>query len=216
VAAGLLPAEGIVAGDCYDVSLVDVATMGILVIDIAGHGATAAIAAMKSKEYIKMALRTGRTPGEALDFLYSADHGLESSFLTAVVCLLDLETGVCRYANAGHPAPVVVHDGEAVATLPPTGPLLGPIPGRWTTGLVLVPDEAKLLLYTDGLIEARDSQRQFFGEESLTDLVAKMPCESVHGVVKSVLDHIAEFNEGRLADDVTLVVACRSGDSRSD
>ncbi len=67
VAAGLLPATGIVAGDSYDVSLINSHTMGVIVLDIAGHGASAAIAALKSKETLKAALRSGRDPGAALE-----------------------------------------------------------------------------------------------------------------------------------------------------
>ncbi len=63
MAAGLRAAEGVVAGDCYDVSLVSPTTIAIIVLDIAGHGAQSAVAALKCKELLKAALRSGLEPG---------------------------------------------------------------------------------------------------------------------------------------------------------
>ena len=215
VAAGLLPATGIVAGDSYDVSLVNAHTMGVIVLDIAGHGATSAIAALKCKEMLKSGLRSGLQPGAALNFLMASDHGLNDSFLTAVVALLDTDTGICRYANAGHPPPMILPHNGSPTLLNPTGPLLGPIPASWYTDSVHVPNDSKFVIYTDGLIEARNAERSFFGEQTVIDLISGMACETVQAVIKNLFDHLGEFNDGRLADDVTLIVACRldaSGD----
>ena len=63
MAAGLRAAEGVVAGDCYDVALISPTTIGIIVLDIAGHGAQSAIAALKCKELLKAALRSDLEPG---------------------------------------------------------------------------------------------------------------------------------------------------------
>ena len=213
VAAGLLPATGIVAGDSYDVSLVNAHTMGVIVLDIAGHGATSAIAALKCKEMLKSGLRSGLQPGAALNFLMASDHGLNDSFLTAVVALLDTDTGICRYANAGHPPPMILPHNGSPTLLNPTGPLLGPIPASWYTDSVHVPNDSKFVIYTDGLIEARNAERSFFGEQTVIDLISGMACETVQAVIKNLFDHLAEFNEGRLADDVTLIVACRLDES---
>ncbi len=213
VAAGLLPATGIVAGDSYDVSLVNAHTMGVIVLDIAGHGATSAIAALKCKEMLKSGLRSGLQPGAALNFLMASDHGLNDSFLTAVVALLDTDTGMCRYANAGHPPPMILPHNGSPTLLNPTGPLLGPIPASWYTDSVHVPNDSKFVIYTDGLIEARNAERSFFGEQTVIDLISGMACETVQSVIKNLFEHLAEFNEGRLADDVTLIVACRLDES---
>lgn len=213
VAAGLVPATGVVAGDSYDVSLINVHTMGIIMLDIAGHGAPAAIAALRCKEILKAGLRSGMEPGATLNFLMASDHGLEDSFLTAVVALLDTDTGLCRYASAGHPPPMIIpHNGEPIA-LPPTGPLLGPIPATWKTETVHVPNESKFVIYTDGLIEARNVDHAFFGERGIIDVVAETSCETTHAVVKNLLERVLEFNEGRVADDVTIIVACRLDES---
>jgi CHASE3 domain sensor protein len=211
VAAGLVPADGIVAGDCYDVGLIDSQTMGFIVLDIAGHGATSAIAALKCKELLKAALRSGMQPGDALNALFESENGLDDSFVTAIVVLLDVESGECRYANAGHPPGFIVDGDGRRDYLLPTGPLLGPVPGTWLTSVIQLPNDCKLVLYTDGLVEARDKSKMFFGEEAVVQAIGSMSCETVHAVIRTMFDRIAEFNDGhRLADDVTLVVACRT------
>ena len=105
VAARMRSAEGLVAGDCYDVTLLGPHEIGVIVIDIAGHGALAAVSAFRCKELLKAALRSGLEPDACLDWLLEQELGLDDSFFTAVVASIDTGTGLCRYANAGHPPP---------------------------------------------------------------------------------------------------------------
>lgn len=99
-----------------------------------------------------------------------------------------------------------LHRSDAIVTEQAlTGPLLGPIPGRWRTNSVHEPD-AELMLCTDGLIEIRDSDRQFFGEQSLTDLLATVPANRTTVSSPPCSTTSPKFNDGPLADDATLVV----------
>ena len=211
VAAGLRCAEGLVAGDCYEISLVGPSTIGIVVIDIAGHGAPNAIAAMKSKELLRVALREGRLPGDALTWLYE-QRLVENGFLTAFVGLISTNSGLCRYANAGHPPPKLVTP-DGLVDLLPTGPLLGPVEGHWTTASVDFHEGDKLAVYTDGIIEARDAERGFYGEDRLTAILRATTCEDAETVTKAILDDLTTFSgQLRLTDDATLVVVCHSAD----
>ena len=92
MAAGLRPAEGVVAGDCYDVALLSPTTIGVVVLDIAGHGAQSAIAALKCKELLKAALRSDLEPGAALTWLSEQEHGLGDLFLTAFLAVIDTDS----------------------------------------------------------------------------------------------------------------------------
>jgi serine phosphatase RsbU (regulator of sigma subunit) len=216
VAAGLRPAEGLVAGDCYDVSLLGPTEIGLVVLDIAGHGALAAISAFRCKELLKVALRNGLAPGSALDWLAGQELSLEDSFFTAFVGTIDTTTGRCYYANAGHP-PALLRDADhRMVTLDPTGPLFGHIGPGWRTEEVLLGTDSVLTVYTDGLIEARNQNRDFYGEERLIDLLADMRCSEAQPAVDHVLNDLSEFHGGQVADDVTLVVLCRTeGDAGS-
>ena len=221
-AADLLPAEGYVAGDCYDVTLVSPHQLGVVVIDIAGHGAAQAVAALKSKEILRAALRVAMAPGDALSLLSEQMGDMDGSFLTAFVGLIDTRTGLCRYANAGHPAPLLAYDDDVVDELPPTGPLLGPFAAAWKTAEVMIGPGGKLAVYTDGLSEARDGARQFYGMERLARRVAQLPCERAEAVLEACFRDLRDFSPERLDDDVTMVLVCRDceevpeGDIRDD
>lgn len=209
VAAGLRPAEGVVAGDCYDVDLLDPTTIGLVVLDIAGHGALSAVAAMRCRDLLKAGLRSGMAPGQAFGWLLAQDHGLAGTFLTGFIAVIDTETGVTRYASAGHPE-ALVRGGDEVVDLPPTGPIAGPVPGEWRTAEVVVPAGGTLVVYTDGLIEARDSDRRFYGLDRLRELVREVGGADAQPVVEHVLQDLDRFHAQRVADDVTLVVASRT------
>lgn len=211
VAAGLRSAEGVVAGDCYEISLVGPTTIAIVVIDIAGHGAAHAIAAMKCKELLRVALRAGRQPGDAITWLHD-QRPLEDGFLTAFVALVDTNRGVCRYANAGHPPPKLLTPNGMIELMP-TGPLLGPINGRWDTVAGEMVPGSKLALYTDGVTEARNIERDFFGEDRLVASLHASRDEEAEASAKLILDDLGVFTgDLRLADDATLIVVCRALD----
>ena len=105
----------------------------MVVVDIAGHGATEGILALRCKEMLRMALTSGATPGEAIETTAEilGDMG-EEVFLTAFVAAIDTSDGTVRYANAGHPPAYIVGDDSAVP-LEPTGPLVGLLVPGWKT-----------------------------------------------------------------------------------
>lgn len=208
-AANLLPAAGLVAGDCYDVTLVSPHVLGVIVIDIAGHGAPQAIMALRCKEILRAALRMHLEPGAALGLLAEQVGDLHPSFVTAFVALVDTGTGACRFANAGHPPALLADHDDTVHELAPTGPLLGVFPGSWTTESAQMDPGAKLAVYTDGLTEARDHAEAFYGMERFAELVVTLPCEVAESVIKTCFDDLHTFQPLRLLDDVTLLLVCR-------
>ncbi|MGD9703815.1 MAG: PP2C family protein-serine/threonine phosphatase [Acidimicrobiia bacterium] len=207
VAAGMRATEGFVAGDCYDVTLLSPHEIGVVVIDIAGHGALAAVSAFKCKELLKAALRSGLEPGACLEWLIDQELGLGDSFFTAIVAAIDTSTGLCRYANAGHPPPLVVCDRAEHAWLAPTGPLFGFGLQGWTTGQTTIGPSSLLVVYTDGLVEARNDEG-FYGEQPLLELLTSIDHAQADVIVEDVLAGLSSFSPGRLADDVTIVVLC--------
>src|SRR5207247_7354677 len=133
VAATLRAAEGVVAGDCYDLFTTKRGEIGLIVVDIAGHGATEGILALRCKEMLRTALTSGASPGSALDTTAEllGDMGAEV-FLTAFVAVIDTADGRVGYANAGHPPAYIVRNGST-DELGPTGPLVGLLVPGWST-----------------------------------------------------------------------------------
>ena len=210
VAGRLRAAEGVVAGDCYDLFTTREGRIALVVVDIAGHGATEGILALRCKEMVRTAITSGAAPGTALDTTAEilGDMG-EEVFLTAFVAVIDTDDGRVQYANAGHP-PAYVVGPDTVTALEPTGPLVGLLAPGWETAEVVVRPGDNLCAYTDGLIETRNVDKEFFGPERLVLLLQGARCDEAPAVVKRCIDEVELFSPDGLHDDATIVVLCRS------
>jgi serine phosphatase RsbU (regulator of sigma subunit) len=210
VAAQLQPAEGVVAGDCYDVIQLQPSRLGLVVVDISGHGAVSGILALRCKELLRAGLRDGFEPDEAVLWASEQLDDLgEETFLTAFVAVVDLPTGEVTYASAGHPPPLLCSPSHA-AELEPTGPIVGPfVGGPWRNATAGLEPADMLAVYTDGLIEVRNAAGKEFGLQRLTDLVCGAAPDDAEAIVKRCVDDVTSFAPGRLRDDVTIVLLCR-------
>ena len=205
-ATALRPAEGIVAGDCFDLAVLAEGSMiAVSVLDVAGHGPLAALVALRCKEQLRALVGSGVDPGEAIANVATSVTGLEEGgFFTAVLALIDLVTGRCVWANAGHPPAIICRDG-APFLLEPTGPLAGPLAGPWTTREVHLAPGDRLVLYTDGITEARNPAGEFLGIDPLVDIVCAADGASAEHIVEECIRTLDEFSPGPHRDDVTMV-----------
>ncbi|HEX6312856.1 MAG TPA: SpoIIE family protein phosphatase [Acidimicrobiia bacterium] len=209
VAGEVEPAEGVVAGDCYDVVRISASQLGLVVVDIAGHGAVPGVLALRCRELLRAALRNGLDPGASVRWAHDQLDDLGSeTFLSAFVAVADLATGGLRYANAGHPPPILCTT-DVVVELPPTGPIVGPFDSEWQTASTRLANGDTLAVYTDGLVEVRRDEREEFGVDRLVDLVSSAGAEEADVIVKRALDEIEGFATSRLRDDATVVLLCR-------
>jgi serine phosphatase RsbU (regulator of sigma subunit) len=208
-AAQLQPAEGVVAGDCYDVIQLQPSRLGLVVVDISGHGAISGILALRCKELLRAGLRDGFEPDEAVLWASEQLDNLgEETFLTAFVAVVDLKTGDVTYANAGHPPALLCSPSHAFE-LEHTGPIVGPFVGPWQNATAGLDPGDTLAVYTDGLIEVRNAAGDEFGLQRLTDLVCGAAPDDAEAIVKRCVDDVTSFAPGRLRDDVTIALLCR-------
>ena len=213
IAAQLRAAEGVAAGDCYDLVRLRGGDLGLIVVDIAGHGATEGILALRCKELLRASLAADVAPGDAVEAAAEqlGEMGPEV-FLTAFVAVVNTQDGSIRYANAGHP-PAFISSGDHDIDLDPTGPLVGPLLGAtkssWGTSTATMEPGDNLCAYTDGVIEIRNVDNEFFGPERLRDLLRRSRCDEAPAIVKRCLDEAQLFSQGRMRDDATIVVLCR-------
>jgi sigma-B regulation protein RsbU (phosphoserine phosphatase) len=125
-------------------------------------------------------------------------------FVTVFLAILNGKTGELQYTSAGHPAPLVKRRSGGVETLLSGAPPLGIYPdASWATEHARIGPGDLLLLYTDGVIEARQD-REFFGEERLKQSLAGAP-GPVEGLPDHLLEQVLSFSRGVLKDDVAIL-----------
>jgi serine phosphatase RsbU (regulator of sigma subunit) len=215
VAAQVQAAEGVVAGDCYDIINLPPSGLGLVIVDISGHGAVSGILALRCKELLRAGLRDGFEPDEAVQWAAEQLDDLgDETFLTAFVAVIDLPTGDVTYANAGHP-PALLCSPSHAAELESTGPIVGPFVGPWQNASAGLDPGDTLAVYTDGLIEVRNAAGKEFGVQRLTDIVCGAAPDDAEAIVKRCVDDVTSFAPGRLRDDVTIALLCR-GQRESD
>jgi serine/threonine protein phosphatase PrpC len=214
--AGVLEPAYEVAGDTFDYA-VDAGVAHLAVFDGMGHGLRSAQLAVVAVAAYRHARRAGRSLAdicEQIDQVLLQTSGGEA-FSTAVLAQLDTISGALRWVNAGHPEPLLIRHGQLIKSLhvtprPPLGiDLRGtrPLPAPVVGSAQLEPGD-NVLMYTDGVTEARAPDGTFFGEQRLTDLIvrnlaAELPVpETMRRVVRALLEH----QQGNLSDDASLVL----------
>lgn len=211
VIARLEPARGVLAGDWYDVIRLDEQRAGIVVVDVSGHGPEAGLWALWLKHLLMPAMRMGLEPGDALNWVAGEMGDTGEWFATCVIVEVEASTGACRYANAGHPPPLLL--GPAgVEELRVTGPIFGPLPGqRWRTDKTTLGPDQMLVAYTDGITEARNDAGEEFGEGRLIACLRSNTARDVRSLTEDVMSTVHLFGSDRLKDDATLAVVTYGG-----
>ena len=120
-----------------------------------------------------------------------------------------------EYCNAGHPDPLVLRSGGAVERLTARSPLLGAFPEtQFEPAHASLAAGDVLLLYTDGVTEARGPDG-LFGDEGIASLLARSTHVSVRGLADHVMKQVADYASGVLSDDVAIMALQRVDGARS-
>src|SRR5215212_7875155 len=167
-----------VGGDFYDFLDLPDGRLGLIVGDVSGKGVPAAIVMAITRTLLRAAYRLGSpAPGEILEQVNNILYRdiPPNMFVTCLAALLDSRTGRLQYANAGHDPPYVRH-ADGVGRLRARGMPLGLMPNMSyeQKGITLEPGES-VLLYSDGLVEAHNPQREMFGFPRMQGFVGAHP-----------------------------------------
>ncbi|HMK98092.1 MAG TPA: PP2C family protein-serine/threonine phosphatase [Acidimicrobiales bacterium] len=203
------PGTGVMAGDFYDVFPTGPERLAIVIGDVAGHGIEASITAFQVKHVLRIFLRQYRDPAQALEEINQTLSTLSRPEDMVSVCVLifDTQAGTLRHASAGHPPAFIWHEGE-VHSLAATGPLLALDPkGTYFSRDMALDVGDLVVLYTDGLTEAR-SGGQLFGEERVAHLVRRDPGQDTDIICKTLLEAARDFSSP-LLDDVAIMAIRR-------
>ena len=201
-----------VAGDFYDF-LVTPAGIGILVADVTGHGVPAALVASMVKVAVASQAEYADDPARVISALNQMIcRQAQGQLTTAGYLFLEPERGRALYAAAGHP-PLLIwrKSGHALRELTENGLLMGVRAAEQYVNMPigLQPGD-RLLLYTDGVLEASNDSQELFGEERLAGFVAAqedLPADAFAGaLVRDLAAWSGSAAGSQQTDDITLVV----------
>jgi sigma-B regulation protein RsbU (phosphoserine phosphatase) len=219
VSGGFRAAEG-VGGDYYGYVAMADGSLGIAIADVSGHGVGAALYMAIAKGALQSEARDILSAGDILgrvNEVLASDFSATDMFATLVFARFLPDGRRIVWSNAGHNPPLLLRRSGDVETLKPCGPALGIVAGaRWRDVDQRFAPGDVLLLYTDGLIEARDEAKRFFGIERLIE-ATRRPAATAAEIRENVLDALGRHSgTTTVEDDVTLVVVrCVAIEERS-
>jgi HAMP domain-containing protein len=200
-----------VGGDFYDFYKLNDTTVAFLAADVSGKGIPAAMFMMTSKTIIKDLAESGM---DVNDIFTKANEKLcenneSGMFVTAWMGILDLKTGILKFANAGHNPPLIKRaNGEFEYLKMRAGFVLAGMEGvRYRAGeLTLAPGD-RLFLYTDGVPEATNAENKLYGEDRLLSFMNQNATVEATAFLPALKANIDEFvGEAPQFDDITMLM----------
>ncbi|MFE7932394.1 PP2C family protein-serine/threonine phosphatase [Streptomyces sp. NPDC057456] len=203
-----------IAGDAFDHSVAK-NILHTMILDAMGHDLTAGLTTSVAMAAARNARRAGADLADVVSTVDQAlTQWLPDHFCTGVLCRLDAETGILRWVNCGHPPPLLIRAERVLARAldsPPQPPIglaghLAPT-ARQVHETTLEPGDC-VLLYTDGVVEARDADNAEFGLDRFTDFIIRSsaaeqhPAEALRLLIHAILD----YQRNQLRDDATILL----------
>jgi phosphoserine phosphatase RsbU/P len=202
-----------IGGDYFEVRRVGDDRVAIAIADASGKGVPAALL-MSSFQSAMRLLVDERLPAAQICSRLNTnlrEQTGSNKFVSCFIAVLDLALNQFSFANAGHLGPMLVSADSRCTRLESGGPVLGAFPEpRYQEEQVPMEPGDTLLLFTDGVTEARSPEGDEFGEGRLAELLGAIRTQPADAIVQKITDCVAGFADGLFEDDATLVVLQRS------
>ncbi len=204
-----------VGGDFYDFYLLDENHLMLTIADVSGKGVPAALFMMRGKTILKNLAMTMQSPDDLAAVMTLANNQLcqgndEMMFITVFLAMLDLKTGKLIYVNGGHNPPMVYHENEKKFSWlkMEENCVIGLMDEMFFEQQeIYINPKDILYLYTDGVTEAMNKNREQYGENRLENCLnnldhnCKLPT-LLEGVSKSLAEHVQDAEQ---SDDITML-----------
>ncbi len=199
----------VVGGDYFDVLPFDGEICGLCIADVAGKGLPAALLMSN----LQAAVRGLASPSVSPEALCARLNALlcrniaSDRFVTLFYAHLDGPARQLRYVSAGHNPPFVLHRDGSHERLREGGLVLGVFANQsFKSGTVELQSGDRMVLYTDGVTEASNSEDEEFGEDRVLQVLQQDPTRTAVEIQKNILQAAAQFSRGPWQDDATLLV----------
>jgi serine phosphatase RsbU (regulator of sigma subunit) len=202
-----------VAGDIYDFVQLGPSCLGILVADVSGHGIPAALVASMVKVAFSAQADHADDPARVLTAMNQIlCRHLEHAFVTAVYAVVNTDRQTITIANAGHPPALLRRHGETSLVEHDHGMVLGFFPDAEYTSIEVAPFAPgdRLLLYSDGVLEARNRAGEFFDGDRVARWLSGVEDTTAEQSAEAALGQLTQWTGGGFDDDVTFVIAERA------
>ena len=207
--AGAWQAARIVGGDYFDVMKFDERSLALCIADVAGKGIPAALMMSNLQATVRGFAGAAMSPRELCEKVNSsiARNIAADRFITFFYGLLDARTRRLQFSNAGHNPPVHLCQDGSHTRLREGGDVLGVFSNcTYEQSEVALAPGDRLVLFTDGVTEARNPAGEEFGELRLIDLLVANRGLGAAALQMRILDAVTEFCNADFADDATLIV----------
>lgn len=211
---GFYAPSSLVAGDTYNVIAQPTGGVGFFQIDVAGHGAAAALVSVAGQHTLSQALLT-RGPETRLEDIVAKvnrDWPEDLPYFTTIFGEIDAARPIGRIVQAGHPSPILIRSDGAVTYLGGSGFPVGMLPqARYETLEFAFASGDRLLIYSDGVTEAENQAGELFSEERLLDLAARNSGRSTPELLQALQTSLKSWRgRNELADDVSVLIVERT------
>jgi sigma-B regulation protein RsbU (phosphoserine phosphatase) len=208
LAASWQPAAG-VGGDCFDAIAFGASRLGLSIADVVGKGIPAALLMSNLQAAVRAFATDAAPPAELCQQVNRILCGriAEDRFISFFYCVIDAELGTLTFANAGHYAPVLIREDGTAERLASGGPVLGVFPeATYGQDRIAMRSGDRLVLFTDGITEARREDDEEFGEDRLVSVAREHRACSAPALQARVTAAVSAFTGGCFQDDATLIV----------
>ncbi len=214
--AGLEEAQ--VGGDYYDAFALPDGRVALVIADVSGKGLSAAVQTATVKYSLRAYATEAAAPGLVMTrlnkMLCSELAGLGDHFVTLFYAVFDPASGRLTWTSAGHETMLIKRAAGGSSLLDANGPILGLAEHTYTQEVSVLAPGDSLALYTDGLTEARNSERALLDIGGVQALLEGAPSEAGPGALAAHLQQAAlRWTGGRPQDDMALLVVRRMAEA---
>jgi FixJ family two-component response regulator len=209
--------QTLVGGDFYDLFEVSPGRIAFSIGDVSGKGVDAATVTALVKNTLRAHTIDGDEPAETMMKTNNVMGRFTTpeTFVTALFGVLDVASGDLTYCSAGHLPPMILA-ADGIRELESRGLVLGVVKGvKYEQATTRLGPRESLVMYTDGLSEARTPAGEFYGEARLKAFLEPLASERPTDVARRIAEELDDFSGGRMRDDTAVLVLRLTRETRS-